>query len=347
MLDQKLGLNNSNILTIDFLNTIFILTVLYLHHTMYTIYNIILLPEYNLNIYLQKMAVGGFLFLSGFKLTCSKIEYPAKLFIINRFFKIYLPYLIAIICYSFFVFPYINKGQLPDYKNVIIHVLGIQSIFPNFFGSSFITLWFVSILFICYIYFLLTRNIINRTILFLITQIFTISVIYIIQKYSNFIIGFEFFSKDVIIYLSYFAAGMLYAKNYKLNKISSILLISISALFFFIALYFNTYKNELFNKEFFFNFSCIISNILFYILIFKHFKNLPLSHQISSLIINISFASFFVFLFHRPIWSIMNFVWFEVSLLHSFYIIIFAPIIIFIGCHKFQSFYNRTILRYN
>ncbi len=345
MRDHAIGINSDKILTVEFLNAFFILIILYLHHAMYTRYNIKILPEYNLNLYLQKMAVGGFLFLSGFKLTCSKIEYPVGSFIKNRFFKIYLPYLLAVICYSIIVFPYINLGQFPNYKNVIIHALGIQSIFPNIFGSQYLTLWFVSVLFLCYVFFLLTRKIIIRSYLFTIKLTFIIFIIFIIQLYSNSIIGHVVFSEDVIFYLVYFAFGMLYAKNNQIEKIGTIILLFTSTFFLICTLYFNTYKPQVLGKGFLLAFSYIISHTAFYIFVFKHFKQLCLSKQMISLIRYISFASFFTFLFHRSVWTIMNFVWFDVSIRHSFYIIIFAPIIIFVGCHRFQSYYNQTILR--
>lgn len=343
MQDLATGTYNDKISTIEFLNTFFILMVLYLHHTMYTKYNIKLLPEYNLNLYLQKMAVGGFLFLSGFKLTCSKIDDSFGSLFKNRFFKIYIPYLLAVICYSVIVFPYVSLGKFPNYKNIFIHILGIQSIFPEIFGKQYLTLWFISILFICYAFFLLTRKIIIRGNIFIIILAFIIFIIFIIQSYGNSLIGYAMFSNDVIIYLVYFAFGMWYAKYNQIEKISTIILLSAFSLFLICTLYLNTYKHQVWYKGLFLVFSYIISNIAFYIFIFKHFKHLRLSKPIISVIKYISFASFFTFLFHRPIWSIMNFVWYDVSLLHSFYIIIFAPIIIFVGCHRFQSYYNLTI----
>jgi peptidoglycan/LPS O-acetylase OafA/YrhL len=311
---------------------------------MYTIYHIKLLPEYNLNLYLQKMAVGGFLFLSGFKLTQLKIKSKAGTFIKNRFFKIYLPYVLAVICYSGIVFPYINLGRFPNYKNIIIHILGFQSVLPGIFGSQYLTLWFVSLLFICYAFFLITRKIATRNSLFLMTLAFSIFIILIIHSYGISILGITILSKDISIYLIYFAMGMLYAKNRLImEKPNSLILLVASALGLINTLYFYTYKPRAWGYGFILAISYIISTIAFYVLIFKWFKQYRPSRQIKSLIRHISFASFFIFLFHRPVWSIMNFVWFDSSILHSLYMIVFAPIVIFIGCHRLQSGYNRLI----
>ncbi|KPA14028.1 membrane protein containing Acyltransferase 3 domain protein [Candidatus Magnetomorum sp. HK-1] len=344
MYDHTIRPSENNITTVEFLNSFFIIIILYLHHTMYMIYHIKLLPEYNLNLYLQKMAVGGFLFLSGFKLTHSKIKSSVGAFIKNRFFRIYLPYVLAVICYSGIVFPYINLGRFPNYKNVFIHVLGIQSILPGVFGSQYLTLWFVSFLFLCYAFFLLTRKIVTRSSLFLMSLAFSILIILIIHLYSTSIMGIAIFSKDILIYLIYFAMGMLYAKNrFIMEKTNSIILLVVSIFGLISTLYFYTYKPQVWGDELILAISYIISSIAFYILIFKGFKQYRPSRQIKSLIQNMSFASFFVFLFHRPVWSIMNLVWFDISILHSLYMIVFAPIVIFVGCHRFQSGYNRLL----
>ena len=152
--------------TVDFLNTIFIVMVLYLHHSMYTTYAIKLLPELNFNLFLQKMAVGGFCFLSGYKLTLSKIHTPVKAFIINRFFRIYLLYLAAVICFSVIVYPYLNYGRFPDLGTVLVNASGFQSVVPGLFGTGYLTLWFISFLFLCYIFFLAARKSVHKTGLF-------------------------------------------------------------------------------------------------------------------------------------------------------------------------------------
>ena len=343
MNDHSIRADERDITTVEFLNSFFIAVILYLHHSMYTIYHIKLLPAFHFSLYLQKMAVGGFFFLSGLKMTQSKLKSPVGAFIKNRFFRIYLLYVLAVICYSVIVFPYINLGRFPNYKNVIIHALGIQSIFPGVFGSGYLTLWFISFLFLCYVFFLFTRKIVTRNSLFIGALAAGILIIYIIHTHSI-SLGVVIFRKDIPIYLAYFAMGMFFAENrFKAEKVNSFFLLVVSTLGLIGALYFFTYKPRVCGKEVIPVIFYIISSIAFYVLIFKAFKRYRPTKQIKSLIQYMSFASFCVFLFHRPVWSVMNLVWFDASLFHSLYIIVFAPIIIFLGCHRLQIGYNRMI----
>lgn len=329
---------DGNALSVEFLNAIFILIILYLHHPMYTKISIKLFPEYYLNLYLQKFAVGGFLFLSGFKMAISKIDYPILSFVKNRIFKIYIPYVIAVFCYSIIVHPYIYRGQNPDYRNVIVHLLGIQSVFPDIFGGQFFTLWFVSVLFICYAFFLLTRKLFVKNPLFI---IIIISIVFAIN-----ISKYGFLSKDLVIYLVYFVIGMLFAKNDQLVNINAIILLAVFSIFLLFALYLYTSIYQIWGKDLFSVLSCIISSTALFICTFKEFRCFKLSKPVVIAIRYISFASFFVFLFHRPIWSMMNFVWYDVSLYHSLYVIIFVPILIITGCHWFQNQYNLILSKF-
>jgi len=53
---------------------------------------------------LQKFAVGGFLFLSGYKLALSKRDEPAQTFLLNRFLRIYPLYFLAVVLFSCLIF---------------------------------------------------------------------------------------------------------------------------------------------------------------------------------------------------------------------------------------------------
>lgn len=346
MSDHTTRVNEKDITTVEFLNSFFITVILYLHHSMYTIYHIKLLPTYNLNLFLQKMAVGGFFFLSGLKLTQSKSDTPLGSFIKNRFFRIYLLYFLAVVSYSLIVYPYINLGRFPDFKNVIVHALGIQSVLPSIFGSSYLTIWFISILFLCYLFFMFTRKIVRKNALFIFVLGAAILIILVIHDLGK-RYGILIFRKDICIYLVYFGLGMLYAvnrKNAEKIKIGILFFALISGLIG--SLYFFTYKPKIWARELMTIFLYILSNISMYVLIFKGFQKYEPSKQIKKLIQYMSFASFCVFLFHRPVWSIMNLVWFNASILHSLYIIVLGPACIFVCCFRLQNGYNLLIQKY-
>jgi peptidoglycan/LPS O-acetylase OafA/YrhL len=339
--DQTNGLNEKDVTAVEFLNSFFITIVLYLHHGMYTAYHIKLLPTYNLNLFLQKMAVGGFFFLSGLKLTQSKSNTPFGAFIKNRFFRIYLLYFLAVICYSIIVYPYINFGRFPSFNIAIIHALGLQSVLPNFFGRNYLTLWFISNLFLCYIFFLLTRKLVRKNanfILSLTTAILIFFTIHNCGKHYDVII----FPRDIWIYFVYFGLGMMYAINRENAEKLNVIILFITLISGFLgSLYFITYKPQIWGQELINFFFYSISNISSYILIFIGFQKYNPSKEIKTLIQCISFSSFCVFLFHRPIWSIMNFLWINISFLHSSYIIILGTVCIFIICFRLQKGYNH------
>lgn len=313
---------------------------------MYTGYNANTLPLYSLNLYFQKMAVGGFFFLSGLKLISSKLETPLRSFIKNRFYRIYLLYFFAVTSYSIIVYPYINRGLFPDFKNAIIHALGIQSILPGIFGNDYPTLWFVSILFLCYIFFIFTRKIVINKIIFIMVlggAVLIVLTIHNLGKHYGVII----FRKDICIYLVYFGLGMLYAINRKnIEKIKIGILFFAHIFSFIVALCFFMYRLPIWNQELITICSYIVSNIALYILVFKILQKYRPSRQIKTLIQYTSYTSFCVFLFHRCIWSIMNFVWFNVSFLHFLYIIVLGTACIFVCCYKLQNNYNFLIRKW-
>lgn len=336
-------INENDIATIDLLNAFFICVVLYLHHSMYTKYHIKLFSEFHLNHYLQKMAVGGFFFLSGFKLMKTKFETSFKDFFINRFFRIYLLYLLAVICHSIVVFPYIHLGRFPDYKNIIIHALGIQTILPGIFGPIYLTLWFISFLFLFYLHFIFTRKIVHKTFNYLITLGVTILII-MISHNSIKIFNISPFSKELCIFLLYFSFGMIYAVNkIAIEKIYNFLLILAILFGLYGSLFFLTYKINVWGVEFINIAFYVISSSALYVLIFKIIGQNFIPRRINRTVKYMSYASFCVFLFHRPIWSIMNFVWFATNYFHSLYIMVIIPIIIFIVCYKLQKAYSHSI----
>ena len=333
----------TDITTVEFLNSLFITTILYLHHSMYTAYHIKLLPEWDLNLYLQKLAVGGFFFLSGLKMTQSKSETSFTSFISNRFFRIYVLYVMAVISYSIIVFPYLNWGRFPDLKNVIVHALGIQSVIPGLFGKGYLTLWFISFLFLCYAFFLISRKTVQNSLKFL--TVLGISILFITAvHYLGKQIGMAIFRPDISIFLVYFGLGMLFAVNRQtFERINRFLLLLLIVVGLVGALYFLSHKSQIKLQGFVTFLFYLTSHMAFYLLMFKKLSTYQPSKQMKALLKYTSYASFCVFLFHRPVWSVMNLVWFKTSLLHALYIIVFSPICIFIGCHRLQTEYDKLV----
>ncbi|MGD1895594.1 MAG: acyltransferase family protein [Phormidesmis sp.] len=201
-----------------YMTLIFVAVVLLLHHVNYTTDYLWEVTHRFFNPYeiridklLQKFAVGGFLLLSGYKLSISKLSEPAGQFLINRIKRIYPLYLIAIWVFSFSAYPYL-AGEMPSRPNLMVHILGLQSVFPNLFQTNFLTIWFVSTLFCCYLLFLWLRKYLRRSSAFLIrVALFLVATALIRQIAGTYNIAA--FTEDFDTYTLFFCSGMLCAQH--------------------------------------------------------------------------------------------------------------------------------------
>jgi len=332
--------------TIKLLTASCLLIVLLLHYPSYTRDILSPLRKLHIDLYLQRFAVGGFIFLSGFKLASSKLSTSVKNFIANRFFRIHLLYLITLIVYSFTVYPFFNNHKLPSWQNFVFHSIGLQSIIPNAFGSNYHTIWFISVLYFCYAFFLISRTTLYKPIYFVIVSVLFCSSIWLLRSlfgYHNII----FFQQDLELYVSFFAFGMASSQSFfktKINILNSKLLffISISSgVLFLILSSIKDFTNNIFLV--FIQFTVLLLSILSaYFLVFRFKFSLP--NNIYYLLDKIVESLFCVFLLHRPIWTVLFWFWSERSLIQGAYILIIGlPIILFIS-FKLQTSYNNLVL---
>lgn len=330
--------------TIEFLNSLFIFIILFLHYTTYTTNYFWILSAYKVTSFLQKLSVGGFIFLSGFKLAKAKISDSSMAFIVNRFLRIYPLYLLAVIVFSFTAYPYVNKGDLPSLPNIIIHVLCLQSIVPDMFQANYSAIWFVSVLVCCYGFFLLTRRKLQSTFLFflfLFLSSLSIFTIHVLGRKMNVAI----FDEDLFIYLVFFALGMFYSNSRKIIDEANNRILGYLFIFGFVCLilfYNGNYLNFWYAApaELFF---ILISTVPICLLAFKIIPTHELSVSVSQFLSWVSYSSFCVFLFHRPIWSVMATIWSERSLPQWLFILGFGIPTIFASCYLIQRIYNRVI----
>ena len=108
---------------VDLLTAVWIITVLFLHHGWFVPSIVPTIP--NLSLLLMYWSVGGFLFLSGYKLALSSPT-SAREFFRRRFLRIYPLYILAIALYVAFVWVDRNPA------NIAMHLLGMQIVLPNF-----------------------------------------------------------------------------------------------------------------------------------------------------------------------------------------------------------------------
>ncbi|MEM9946348.1 MAG: acyltransferase [Cyanobacteria bacterium P01_D01_bin.36] len=339
--------------SIVLLTTVFILTVLLLHHGSYTHDYIWQLRQIEVNKYLQQMAVGGFLFLSGYKLMASKATTRIEAFWRNRLMRIYPPYLLALVAYSFTDYVY-RQERLPSFGNFLLHAGLLQSVLPNLLGESYRTLWFVSLLFCCYGFFLLMRRLVSRVWLYLAVNMLVVAGINGIRGvFSSW--GVTVFIESFEVFVLFFSCGMLafahrqkvsalICRNVRLYQaITMVTAVGLAAVKLF-AIASGISKTPAF--YYFDLVSIFLTTIPLYLLFLSGVVEVRLKKGLlTQLIQKISVASFFVYLFHRPIWSVLASVWTGSGFVHSLYIFVVGLPIIFAVSYWGQTAYTGMVNR--
>jgi peptidoglycan/LPS O-acetylase OafA/YrhL len=348
---------NNKFFSVNLLTSVLIILILYLHHTNYTI-SLNLLDIKPLNTYLVRLSVGGFIFLSAYKLTKSKYSETTSIFLRNRFLRIYPLYAIALILYTFSVYPATHTGQPPSSANLMVHFLLLQTVFIDWFGPLYQTLYFVSLLFLYYLLFILTRKTLPKKQLFYLLTLTIFVCGLIIHIISN-KLGIKIFSNLFFIYYYFFISGMIYGfyenkiDSYykKLNNLSRnflLVLFFISSIIYMIILNFLN-KNMLtyFEPEIL----CIPLILLVTIPLYISFLCLNIQAKdskqcIVNIVNKIAYSSFCIFLFHRFIWTIMSFFWIDLTkktFTHWLLIVPIGFIAIFLFSYKIQGIWDLII----
>lgn len=329
-----------NLYSINLLTAVFIFLIVFFHHISYTRNYFQILWDYRLIYLFSQFAVGGFFFLSGYKITKTKINDSAASFLKNRFIRIYPLYFIAVILYVMLV------HTEPDYRNFLLHIFMIQDVFRYLWGISYTTIYFVNILFFCYLFFLLLRKSLRRINRFIILALVAYIILAMAHLYQPF--RFTFLRESFFIYFTLFAFGMLvsfYESKIKASRFFNktylivISLYSLAALWFFFnfdfklgvtpewSLFLNTSLN-------FFAFAplCLL-------IVFHQFKAVFWEKCIDK----IAYSSLAVFLFHRPIWEAMRYFWPEKGFYQWLYIFPLGILIIFVFSYIVQRGYDRFV----
>lgn len=332
---------------VNAMNVLFCGIVLFLHHQSYTIDFFEFLRTSGVVRWISQLAVGGFMFLSGYKLTLSKTNTPASIFIRNRLLRLYPPYL-AVTLFLFAAITYVTRHEMDaqsSIMNLIIHILCLQTWFPDLFGINIFTVWFVSSIFTLYSFFLLTRKLIEYPVRFLAVLTLTSVIVLTIEKSSpNWDI--QVFQRDMGSFFIFFGAGMLSARRINLTKMRRFVLIFIAivAFAFFIAL--NTVL------LIYTPFGSILQTVLPLIgcipLLILGISSSRATHRqvnYKRIFSAISYSTYFIYLLHRPIWILMEKLWNTRSIWQWVYISIFGPILIFAFAYVGQKFYDKTVIQ--
>ncbi len=286
------------------------------------------IPNYN-NIITYRITwiiLGTFIFISGYFIGQKKIAINKKSlisFYLNRILRIYPLYLLSISIFSYL--------GLSDVKTSLKAALLISTIV----GPSPPTLWFITMLMIFYasspFLMLACQNI--RTIKLIIMYI-VLTVLLSTYWYFTRLLDMR-----IIVYLPSFVFGLLVSR-YEIeiwqNKYYLYLVLFIGIIFSFATN--SSYKglNMLFATP-------MVTVVSFFL--FTIFKKFSIEHQkINSSILIVSYSSYCMYLFHRPIYMILKKIYFPNSnILQLIYLVTFCLFCIGMFSYSMQKLYDTTV----
>jgi len=319
---------------ISFITAMSALIILWTHHSAYTVKIIYSIPQFLIDRTAPVIfALGAFVFISGFKLINSHLKTNLTDFFHSRFLRVIPLYYVSLLLFILFMR---NNITLPK---LLIHLFGGQLIFPHLFKEMLPTLWFIGLIFVYYILFIVMRSFIGNKPKFFFISFFLYGILLLLDSCPY--TADKIIDSRVLLYFPYFILGIYFGKYHEatINKFRN--LVTLYLLFFG---------------------SMILSNIYFYPpsknfeILFHQFFHLPLNiilllvtlrvkftGKIKDLIFSLSFASFSIYLFHRPIWYAMNLIYHKPTPYQHLYIFFIGIPTIFIVSYIIQRSYNGLL----
>lgn len=276
--------------------------------------------------------LGSFFFMAGYFEETSLKKYSGNwlTFIKTKFIRIYPPYWIALTLFVFVMGFSLNK-PLDQWT----YVLNLQFIFSPGFVKQLLTLWFVSVLVSYYVIFITLRQLIKSEWRLLAGLSIIFLSLFILHLNTN-LIDIRFFEYFFI----FFMGGWLARNSYWMEKLTNTSNF-IKVAFWLVGCYLlwivqvqaYPYQSPIF---------LIVVNI--YILggIWVFLTLFRTSIGTWRIWVFLSYASFFVYLYHRPIWNVLLKIfpqetWRNEMLLR----LIPGSIISILICYAFQILYDR------
>ena len=288
--------------------------------------------------YIGNLIVGAFIFLAGYLSAVTMKKYPKPdrfRYLKSRFLRIYPPYLVALALFILLLEVQVGLREL------IVHILGLQILFAPLVGTPILTLWFVGMILLFFYQFF-----------FLQLKFESISglVLSIILIFGGSLIlnsCFQLFEFRYFIFFPIFAVGILCERSNILPVLTTSRFMFIDKLIIFIlGTIFMVLANSRTGMSL--TFISVLGTDIFIltsiILVLSLAKKVVDAKIGLSLFSFISVSSYFAFLFHRPIWKILDsFVNFHShNLLFLYTVIVGTPIVIIVSYYS-QKAYNHIL----
>lgn len=284
---------------LDFLRSSAILLLLVHHSGLYQ-FKIGSFPLASLSKFINHFLLGAFVFISGFLTTITLYrrqiaDLPG--YYRSRSIRLYIPYFVALLLFIFIL------GIQVSTRELIIHLLGLQILLSPKYSDPMRTLWFISLL-------VILLSIVPILIVSLrgVTRLFAA---YLIIFMSSILIHIAFDLIDIRFFYFFptFVIGSLIgiSKGLPAMKTSNELLVG-SCFGLVIGIFMLsqndlTYVPDLDLLHILWSTLFILSSI---VLVFRSSQRLLHFRFVQNLILYIATGSFFAYLYHRPLWGILN-----------------------------------------
>lgn len=291
-------------------------------------------------------ALGIFFFISGFLTNRSgdliNDWKDVKKFLIKRYIRIIPLYIIALL-----IFISIFRDMIDNINSYsfIVHMLGLQSILASKYCDPVITLWFVGLI-VSYYYLFVILAIFGRKSVLFIALLLSVPFISILLKYF-----FGLMDKRFIVYYGIFIAGIL-CQQYKLTDkirwkhVKLIIILFLISIFSYTTIVYPKLIN-LSTKPALFSFTGMMGFILansimlsFTAISFFWARSISNTRYYDK-IKRVAYASYCMFLFHRPIWWLMTQIYNpDIKIIKLFYLGILGVSLICVSSYYLQKVYD-------
>ena len=288
--------------------------------------------------------LGVFVFISGYLLSKENPSFERgrdiKQFILKRYIRIFPLYTLALIL--FIALDDHIRGSL-NVCTFMLNLLGLQIIFGSNDCPPLLTLWFVGLILSYYYVFIMLAKF-GRSLIRFITLVFTILLFGVLLRKIMGLMDERF-----LFFFGIFVAGMLGAK-YKLIEKMKFRHVTFFSPLFVILVYF--YVAFIHPREIrsFFSFmgmsEFIVKNLIILWLVFIVFALARVIIRADRYVFlqKIAYASYGMYLFHRPVWWIMEDIYNPANVkIKALYLALLGiPLTIFVS-YYLQKFYYRYL----
>jgi peptidoglycan/LPS O-acetylase OafA/YrhL len=286
--------------------------------------------------YMELLLLGSFVFMSGYFSISSLKRSSFGDFLKTRLLRIYIPYIAAL---GLFILLLELDVSAAD---IAIHLLGGQMLLSPQFTSPILTLWYIGLILVFYVLFgVLYKTIRSPLLLFaVLVAIFLLAALVRME--------WGFIARRFFYYFFIYLAGFFTARQGWLQALIStrfFLLDKVLALAAGAALLAPVQDRvgQGIDPQLLVAVNAYILSVVIFTLSLARLLSPRLAHH--KFISTLSYASFFMYLSHRPIWALLLELYQPSSLQAlSLYLIVVGGAAVLIFSYYLQRFYNRLLL---